>query len=134
MKLQKLGLCLINHLESCYLLKYIDGRDGVKEGANPWAIRHALIYQNVDHINSRSSHLLARLPTAVSRLLGESLRRSGAEQSAFVQDWSHLHTACFSSIRDNLRQFTNYLDQEITDLARIMMNRIYRKSWLMIIF
>ncbi|RFN51777.1 hypothetical protein FIE12Z_3980 [Fusarium flagelliforme] len=102
--------------ESCYLLKYIDRRDGIKQGANPWAIRHALIYQKVDRDDSRTSHLLARLPTAVIKLLGEGLRSSGTE-SVFVQDWSHLHTTSFSSIKDNLRQFINYLDQEITDLA-----------------
>lgn len=104
-------------LESCYLLKYIDKRDGIKQGANPWAIRHALIYQKVDRMGSRTSHLLARLPTAVSKLLGASLRESSGGGSVFVQDWSHLHTTCFSTIKDNLRQFINYLDHEVTDLA-----------------
>ncbi|KAH7006596.1 hypothetical protein EDB82DRAFT_544376 [Fusarium venenatum] len=101
--------------ESCYLLKYIDRRDIVRQCVNPWTIRHALIYQKFDRIDSRTSHLLARLPTAVSRLLGESIGNSG-EKSVFVQDWSHLHTTCFSSINDNLRKFINYLDHEITDL------------------
>ncbi|KAI6755748.1 hypothetical protein HG531_004854 [Fusarium graminearum] len=64
----------------------------------------------------------ARLPTAVSRLLGTSLRESGGGDSVFVQDWSHLHTTCFSNIKDNLRQFINYLDHEITDLLhRVIM-------------
>ncbi|CAF3524697.1 unnamed protein product [Fusarium graminearum] len=116
------GDAIWTSFESCYLLKYIDRRDGIKQGANPWAIRNALIYQKVNRIDSRTSHLLARLPTAVSRLLGTSLRESGGGDSVFVQDWSHLHTTCFSNIKDNLRQFINYLDHEITDLLhRVIM-------------
>ncbi|KAI6763248.1 hypothetical protein HG531_013145 [Fusarium graminearum] len=58
----------------------------------------------------------ARAPGAVNRLLGKSLRDSGSEKSIFIQDWPHLHTTCFSSVKYNLRKYINYLDREIADV------------------
>ena len=89
----------------------------VRPGANPWSIRHALIYQKAARNRDEVSHLLIRLPVAVKQLLGTSLFKRGNERSLFTQDWTHLHTACFGSVDDNLRQFINYLDEEVTKLV-----------------
>lgn len=35
----------------------------------------------------------------------------------FARDWTWLHGECFTSVDNDLRQFINYLDQEITKVV-----------------
>jgi hypothetical protein len=103
--------------ELSYLLKYVDKRDNAKPGSDPWSIRHALVYQKVSRDQSRLSHILIRLPAAVKRVLGSSLLHPSDKSSVFVEDWTHLHTACFGSIDVNMRHLINYLDEEVDHLV-----------------
>ncbi|KAF5647073.1 hypothetical protein F25303_5246 [Fusarium sp. NRRL 25303] len=101
-----------------YLLKYIERRDDARPGSDPWSIRHAVIYQKVSHQESKLHHILIRLPLAVKKLLGSSVLDRSGESSSFIEDWTHLHIACFSSVDHNLHQFINYLDEEIDKLFK----------------
>ncbi|KAF5003356.1 hypothetical protein FDECE_10086 [Fusarium decemcellulare] len=110
-------------LESCYLLKYVGKRDGATPGTNPWSIRHALIYQKVSREATRVSHILIRVPENVKQQLGSHLLRDDGNVMEFAQDWTHIHTACFSSVDRDLREFINYLDEEITKVfERVIMS------------
>ncbi|KAI1044238.1 hypothetical protein LB505_008657 [Fusarium chuoi] len=104
--------------ECSYLLKYIERRDDARPGSDPWSIRHAVIYQKVSHQESKLHHILIRLPLAVKKLLGSSVLDRSGESSSFIEDWTHIHIACFSSVDHNLHQFINYLDEEIDKLFK----------------
>ncbi|KAJ3527466.1 hypothetical protein NM208_g10686 [Fusarium decemcellulare] len=100
--------------ECCYLLKYVERRRRVMTGTNPWSIRHALIYQKISHESKRASHILIRLPERVKQELRDHTTPNGTGSVAFIEDWVHLHSTCFSSIDDDLREYINFLDEEVT--------------------
>ncbi|KAF4442113.1 hypothetical protein FACUT_2337 [Fusarium acutatum] len=104
--------------ECSYLLKYIEKRDDARSGSNPWAIRHALIYQKVSHKESKLSHILIRLPLAVKKILGSNVLSGSGKYSSFIEDWTYLHITCFRSVDHNLHLFINYLDEEIDKLFK----------------
>ncbi|RSL66869.1 hypothetical protein CEP53_003197 [Fusarium sp. AF-6] len=52
------------------------------------------------------------LPEKVKDQLSNIVKENGMAE--FARDWTWLHAACFSSVDNDLRQFINYLDQEIT--------------------
>lgn len=102
-------------LEFCYLLKYVSRRENASSKANPWSIRHALIHQKIDLASNRVSNILVRLPEKVKEQLSTIVKDNGMAE--FARDWTWLHAACFSSVDNDLRQFINYLDQEITKVV-----------------
>ncbi|KAF5635795.1 hypothetical protein F52700_5107 [Fusarium sp. NRRL 52700] len=108
----------LSSFECSYLLKYIERRDDARPGSNPWAIRHALIYQRVSYKESKLSHILIRLPTAVKKLLSTSILKLDRQDSQFIEDWTNLHITCFCSVDHDLHRFINYLDEEIDKLFK----------------
>ncbi|KAG9494923.1 hypothetical protein J7337_013152 [Fusarium musae] len=109
---------ILSSFECSYLLKYIEKRDDARSGSNPWAIRHALIHQKVSLEEKKLSHILIRLPKTVKKILSSSVLNKSGECSSFIADWTNLHIACFSSVDHDLRQFINYLDEEIDKLFK----------------
>ncbi|WAO92292.1 Hypothetical protein NCS54_00979400 [Fusarium falciforme] len=110
-------------LEFCYLLKYVSRRENASSKANPWSIRHALIHQKIDLASNRVSNILVRLPEKVKEQLSTIVKDNGMAE--FARDWTWLHAACFSSVDNDLRQFINYLDQEITKVFdRVIMSNM----------
>ncbi|KAF7556416.1 hypothetical protein G7Z17_g1480 [Cylindrodendrum hubeiense] len=107
-------------LESCYLLKYVGLREDASKGTNPWSIRHALIYQKVDFGTWETNHILVRIPETMESRLGESILKDANVASDFVREWTQLHSLSFGSVGDNLRQFINYLDEEVTGIFERM--------------
>ena len=112
--------CIYLDLESCYLLKYVGKRGGATPGTNPWSIRHALIYQKTSSTTECVSNLLIRLPDKVKQQLSDCLTSDETGPTEFVNDWTRLHAACFSSVDDDMRQFINYLDEEVTKVVCIL--------------
>ncbi|KAH7143768.1 hypothetical protein EDB81DRAFT_842978 [Dactylonectria macrodidyma] len=106
----------MNAFESCYLLKYIGLREDASKGTNPWSIRHSLIYQKVDFKTCETNHILIRIPETMENRLGESVLKDTELASDFVKKWAQLHSMSFGSVGDNLRQFINYLDEEVTSI------------------
>ncbi|KAH7002181.1 hypothetical protein EDB80DRAFT_752508 [Ilyonectria destructans] len=116
-------------IESCYLLKYVGLREGASKGTNPWSIRHALIYQKVDFDTWQTNHILVRIPENLENRLGESIIKDSEVAGAFVRQWVQLHSMSFGSVGDNLRQFINYLDEEVTNIfERIALSGVEPES------
>lgn len=49
--------------------------------------------------------------------LGDSIIKDAEVAGAFVRQWVQLHSMSFGSVGDNLRQFINYLDEEVTNIV-----------------
>ncbi|KAK4167861.1 hypothetical protein QBC43DRAFT_125351 [Cladorrhinum sp. PSN259] len=110
---------VIERSEICYLLKYVGRRENARLGTDPWSVRHALVYQQTDLNSHQSNHILIRIPeVAKSRLEERLLDRDPQQACEFVNNWTGLHTLCFDSVQDSLRQCTNYFDQEITSVFK----------------
>ncbi|KAJ4168478.1 hypothetical protein NW754_010391 [Fusarium falciforme] len=62
--------------------------------------------------SNRVSNILIRLPEKVKDQLSNIVKENNMVE--FARDWTWLHAACFSSVDNDLRQFINYLDEEIT--------------------
>lgn len=99
------------------MLKYVGLREGASKGTNPWSIRHALIYQKVDFDTRQTNHILVRIPENLENRLGESIIKDAEVAGVFVRQWVQLHSMSFGSVGDNLRQFINYLDEEVTSIV-----------------
>ena len=46
-------------------------------------------------------------------------------EAVFAKDWAHMHSVCFSSVDDDLRNMINYLDKEITEVVRLRYQRVH---------
>lgn len=117
----KMNLCYVGNTvadhhpfkESCYLLKYVARRLDASKSANPWSIRHALIYQKVDLVAGESNHILVRLSETMKSQLDKSITETPRQ---FVRDWVGLHVVCLDNIDHDMRQYINYLDEEVREV------------------
>ncbi|RSL86678.1 hypothetical protein CDV31_016366 [Fusarium ambrosium] len=110
--------------ELCYMLKYVARREDATPGTNPWSIRHALIHQKYNLESKRASNIVIRLPERVKDALGD-LEKEDDEMGRVARDWTWLHIACFNSVDHDMRQFINYLDEEITKVFdRVIMSGV----------
>jgi Mg2+ and Co2+ transporter CorA len=95
------------------LLKYVAKRLDASKSANPWSIRHALIYQKVDLAAGESNHILVRLSETMKSQLDKSITETPRQ---FVRDWVELHVVCLDNIDHDMRQYINYLDEEVREV------------------
>ncbi len=58
-----------------------------------------------------------RLSEATKECLGGSLTGEASRASRFAREWPHLHTMCLGSVDHDIRQFTNHLDENVTQVV-----------------
>ncbi|KAK3369224.1 hypothetical protein B0T24DRAFT_632148 [Lasiosphaeria ovina] len=101
-------------LELSYLLKYVGQREGVSAGANPYSIRHVVMYQRLDFETGHSDHVLVRLSEPMKDRLGDEVLDNTQRAHDFVRNWYGLHSIFLGTVEQDMRKFVNYLDSELT--------------------
>ena len=117
---------MMRYSETCYILKYVDEHDDVRESVNPWSIRQAMIYQQYNLTTLQSSHIMIRLSNCMELQLRTILESDEKIRSTFNSTWTNIHLLCFGSLLGNWHQYVNYLDMNLTNLASSPSSSIHR--------
>ena len=53
----------------------------------------------------------------MSKRLNRRLTTDSDAARAFAADWTRIHSLCIDAVEDGFREYTNYLDEEISNLV-----------------
>lgn len=105
-------------VETSYLLKYVDKKDSPGKFSNPWSIRQALIYQEINFMTNEDTYILIRLSQLLGRRFQDLLnQRKLEERGVRMLHWSEIHIMAFGSVVANWREYVNWLDGDVSQLV-----------------
>lgn len=106
------------------MLKYVDRHDDVRDGINPWSIRHAAVFERV-YLDSKSvAAIVVRPSEHMSTALAATLEGDSTSVSTRFQKWGAVHILMLTSLGKNWREFINYLDEIESELVRTCTDNI----------
>jgi hypothetical protein len=99
------------------MLKYAELHDDIREGINPWSIRHTAIYEKRNLESRAITAILIRPSQDMSALLKLAMEEEPTTVLNNCGEMGSLHILMTASLYTGWKGFINYMDGQVSELV-----------------